>query len=163
MPLTKSQKKVVLDNVNDIAGTAKTVVFVNFHGLSVGDSTSMRKTLREAGVKLTVAKKTLATKAFAAQGIKGEMPPLLGELAIAYGADIIAPAREVRNFEKKFDGKFSIMGGVFDGTFKSKDEMTAIASIPSREVLYGMFVNIINSPIQRFVIAMDQIAKTKTS
>ncbi len=137
MPLTKTQKKVVLDKVNDIASTAKTVVFVNFHGLPVNDTTAMRKTLREAGVEAYCCQENLATKAFTGQKIAGEMPELLGELAIAYGADIIAPAREVRNFEKKFDGKFSILGGVFDGTFKSKDEMTVIASIPSRETLYG--------------------------
>ena len=163
MPLTKSEKKVALEKVTDIANTAKTVVFVNFHGLPVSDSTMLRKTLRENGVKLFVAKKTLATKAFMAKGIPGTFPELTGELALAYGADIIAPAREVRNFEKKFEGKFSILGGVFEGQFKSKDEMVTIASIPSQKVLYGMFVNLLNSPIQRFVVALDQVAKTKTA
>ncbi len=33
--------------------------------------------------------------------------------------------------------------------------------IPSREVLYAKFVNIINSPIQRFAVVVDQIALSK--
>jgi large subunit ribosomal protein L10 len=163
MALAKSKKKEILEKVTDVADTAKSVVFVNFHGLTLADTTAMRKNLREAGVKYTVAKKTLAKKAFMAKGIAGEMPELEGELAIAYGQDQIVPAREIYSFEKKFEGKVSILGGVFDGKFMSKDEMTVIASIPSRETLYGMFVNLVNSPIQRFVIALNEIAKTKTS
>ncbi len=152
--------------MTDIADSAKTVVFVNFHGLTVANSTEMRKQLRESGVGYTVAKKTLAKKAFADKNFKGTMPELDGEFAVAYlpaqaGGDVIAPAREVNAFVKKFDGKIAILGGVFGGEFKSKEEMVAIASIPGRQQLIGMFVNLINSPIQRMVIALDQIAKTK--
>lgn len=162
MALSKNKKKEVLGEMTDIANAAKTVVFVNFHGLTVGNSTEMRKQLRSAGVGYTVAKKTLAKKAFDAKTIKGTMPELEGEVALAYGEDLIAPAREVRVFEKKFEGKIGILGGIFDGEYKSKEEMVAIASIPGRHELLGMFVNLINSPIQRIAIVMDQIAKSKT-
>jgi ribosomal protein L10 len=40
-------------------------------------------------------------------------------------------------------------------------EMMSIATIPPIETLRGMFVNLINSPIQRLVIGLDQIAKSK--
>jgi ribosomal protein L10 len=40
-------------------------------------------------------------------------------------------------------------------------EIAQIAMIPSLQTLRGMFVNIINSPIQRMVIALDQIAGKK--
>ena len=163
MALNKAQKKVVLEKVTGIAEGAKSAVFVNFHGLTVGNATEIRKVLREAGVSYTVAKKTLATKAFATRGLKGEMPELQGELAIAYGEDLIAPAREVSVFEKKFEGKISILGGVFEDRFMSKAEMTAIAMIPSKQTLYGMFVNLINSPIQRIAIAVNEIAKSKAA
>ncbi|MES2437299.1 MAG: 50S ribosomal protein L10 [Patescibacteria group bacterium] len=163
MPLPKSKKKEVLEKVSEVANDAKSVVFVNFHGLTVGDSTAMRQQLRKAGVKYTVAKKTLAKKAFTEKGVTGEMPELDGELALAYGDDLLAPAREVYTFEKKFDGKLSILGGVFEGKYMTKDEMTALAAIPPRETLYGMFVNLINSPIQRVVIALDQIAQGKSA
>jgi ribosomal protein L10 len=41
------------------------------------------------------------------------------------------------------------------------EAMKGIATIPSIPVLRGMFVNVINSPIQRFAIAMSEVAKTK--
>ncbi len=161
MALSKKQKKEVLEKVAGVADTAKSVVFVNFHGLTVANSTELRRQLRSSGVQYTVAKKTLTKKAFSEKGFEGTMPELPGELAIAYGDELIAPAREVLVFEKKFEGKLSILGGVFDGKFMSKAEMTEIAMIPSEHTLRGMFVNLINSPIQRFVIALDQISQTK--
>jgi len=41
--------------------------------------------------------------------------------------------------------------------------MTAIATIPPREVLYAQFVNVINSPIQRLAVALDQISQKKSA
>ena len=41
--------------------------------------------------------------------------------------------------------------------------MNAIATIPPVPVLRGMFVNVINSPIQGFVIALDQIREKKSA
>jgi len=37
-----------------------------------------------------------------------------------------------------------------------------IAMIPNREVLYAQFVNLINSPIQRFAVVLNEIAKSKS-
>lgn len=163
MPVSKNKKSAVLESLKDAVSSSKSVVFVNFKGLNVSDTTALRRDLKSQGVTYTVAKQTLTKKALDESKLKGTQPEIIGELAVAYGEDLIAPAREVYIFQKKFADKITIIGGVFDGEYKSKEEMTAIASIPSMQVLRGMFVNIINSPIQRMVIAMDQIALKKTA
>ena len=96
-----------------------------------------------------------------ASKIEGDIPALDGELAVAYGNDPIAPASAIAGFAKKYKDKISILGGMFEGRYMDKPEMITIASIPPLEVLYGQFVNIINSPIQGFVVALDQIAQKK--
>ncbi len=53
------------------------------------------------------------------------------------------------------------MGGVFDGVYKNKEEMTVVAQIPGRETLYAQFVNLINSPIQGLVIGLNAVAEKK--
>ena len=93
--------------------------------------------------------------------MKGSMRALEGELAVVYGEDLLAPARSIYDFQKKLEGKISIVGGIFEGEYKSQAQMLSIASIPSVQVLRGMFVNIINSPVQRFVIGLGQIAERK--
>ena len=89
------------------------------------------------------------------------MPELTGEIAVAYGKDAILPAKEIYDFHKKNPGIVNIVGGIFEGKLANADFMLQIAKIPDRQTLYGMFVNVINSPIQGLVIAMDAIAKQK--
>ena len=108
-----------------------------------------------------VAKKTLIKKALAEKGYKGELPELTGELAIAWGKDQIAPAKSLAEFQKKFDKRISILGGVFEGEFKDKAQMLSIASIPSREVLLSQIAYLLKSPIQMFAIAVSEVAKKK--
>jgi large subunit ribosomal protein L10 len=162
MAITKADKQEMLKTVETAINGAKSVVFVNFHGLTVANITEIRRNLRANNVGYFVAKKTITKKALEGKNIKGTQPAFEGELAIAFSEDLTAPAREVYLAQKKFDKKISIQGGIFDGEYKSKEEMVVIASIPSRQVLLGMFVNLINSPIQRLAIVVDQIAKTKT-
>jgi large subunit ribosomal protein L10 len=128
--------------------------------LKVGDETVLRRELRNQGVDYKVSRKTLLKRALAGKAT-GEIPELPGEVSIAFSKDQIAGAREVYNFQKNHKGALNILGGIFDGKFLDSVKMTEIAMIPSREVLLAQFVNLINSPIQRFAVVLDQIAATK--
>lgn len=160
MPKSREQKAEEIKKLNDIADK-KAVVFVNFHGVPVSDTWKMRGKLRASDIGYFVSKKTLIKKAFGEKQLKGEMPKLDGEIALAYGDDETAPAREVFSFQKQFEDRVSIVGGIFQGAFVSKEEMENIAKIPSMNTLRGMFVNVINSPIQGFVLALNAIASKK--
>jgi len=162
MALTKTQKEEVIVDLREKLSDAKTIVFVNFKGLTVGESNKFRKALREAGVGYKVAKKTLISRVLDEKGLAGTMPALDGEVAIAYSSDMLAPAREVFNFSK---GKAtpSIVGGAFDGAYADKAQMLSIATIPPREVLLAQVLNLMNSPIQRFAVVLSEIAKTKSA
>lgn len=162
MALTKQKKDEVVDDVKQIVENAESIVFVNFHGLTNADTQAVRRGLRAEGVNYRVAKKTLIRRVLDGNNIEGEMPLLEGELALAYGDDPVAPAREVNTFVKQHKEELAIVGGVFQGVYKNKDEMMSIATIPSMHVLHAQFVNLINTPIQQFVMALDQIAQTKS-
>jgi len=158
MALTKNKKKEILEKVGEIAG-AQSIVFANFHGLSGNDTVEMRKKLRESGVSYFVARKTLVKKAFDESKITGQLPELEGELAIAYSNnDVTAPAREIYAVAKSHEGRMQILGVVFENKFIDQIKAQEIALIPSHHTLKGMFVNVINSPIQGFVVALQAIA-----
>lgn len=160
MAITKDKKKSILDKLNGIKDS-QSVVFVNFKGIPVSETTAMRQELSKSDVAYYVAKKTLVKKAFTEAGIEGDMPTLDGELAVVYGNDATGPAREIFAFQKKLDGRVNILGGVFEHKFVNKSQMEEIAMIPSMHVLRGMFVNVINSPIQGFAMAINAIADKK--
>ncbi len=161
MAITKAKKGEVVDKLTQAFKSAQSLVFLNFKGLTVGHTTAMRSSLKGNGVSYSVAKKTLTKRALDDQKYEGTAPELEGELALAWGEDLVAPAREVYSFQKKFPENLKILGGVFEGRYMSKSEIEGIAMIPPTPVLRGMFVNIINSPIQRMAIALSEVAKKK--
>ena len=162
MAISKDKKRHIVAKLKDAFKEATSVAFVGFTKLTVKDASALRKELSGAGVRYYVAKKTLIRKALEGNGYAGKAPDLPGEVAIAWTAgDVTAPSRGVYTFGKKLKGALTLLGGVFEGAFADAQKMTAIATIPPLPVLRGMFVNVINSPIQGLVIALDQISKTK--
>lgn len=163
MAISKDKKREIIAKLGDALKEASSVVFVGFSKLTVKDASKMRKELSQAGVRYFVAKKTLLRLALKQQGYEGQAPELPGEVAIAWTVDdVTAPARGVYEFGKKLKGALALLGGVFEGAFLDAQKIVAIATIPPMSVLRGMFVNVINSPIQGLVMALDQISKKKT-
>lgn len=163
MAITKEKKRDILVRLTGALAEATSAVFVGFTKLTVADAARMRQELKGEGVQYFVAKKTLLRRALAERGYTGELPELPGEVALAWGAgeDTTVPARAIHGFGAKLAGAVGILGGVFEGAFADATKMKAIATIPSVPVLRGMFVNVINSPIQGLVIALDKIREQK--
>ncbi len=163
MAISKDKKRAIVAKLADAFKEASSVVFVGFSKLTVKDASQLRRELSQKGVQYFVAKKTLLRLALTQRGYEGEAPELPGEVAVAWtvGEEVTAPATGVHEFGKKLKGALTLLGGVFGGIFADARKMTEIASIPSLPVLRGMFANIINSPIQGLVVALDQISKKK--
>jgi len=162
MAKTKQQKVEIVNTLTDAFKTSPSTVFVHFKGFTVGKETNMRGALKEENVTYTVARKTLLRRAIADAGIEGEVPPLEGEVAVAYGSDDpTAPARIINGFVKENKENLSIIGGIYEGKLMDAAGMNEIATIPPIETLRGMFANVINSPIQQLVIALNAIAEKK--
>ncbi|TAL49433.1 50S ribosomal protein L10 [Patescibacteria group bacterium] len=161
MAVTKEKKKEIVARIKEALKDTKSLVFVNFHGLTVAAASELRRALRAAGVAYYVAKKNLVRRALEDTKVSGSMPEFAGELALAWGDDLVAPARGVYEFQKKNPENLKILGGIFEGRYLNQAEMMDIATIPPLPILHGKFVNIINSPIQRFVISLGEIAKTR--
>jgi large subunit ribosomal protein L10 len=162
MAITKEKKQTILAKLDEIKNNSDSIVFVNFNQLGGNDTVAMRAKMTDEGVGYFVAKKTLIKRAFDG-AFEGEMPELEGEIAVAYSADAIAPAQNVKAFMGEYKDKVAIVGGVFQGVYKNQEEMTEIASIPALPVLRGMFVNVINSPIQGLVLGLNAIAEKKSA
>lgn len=166
MAVTKAKKQELLAQLKGAVESAVSIAFVHFRGMTTKEIDEVRAALKKEGVRYTVVKKTLLTRALNEAGISGDLPSLDGEVAMAYlsrdaGEDVSAPARGLNEFVKKFKEKFVLLGGVLEQRFLSKADIETYAAIPPVPVLRGMFVNVINSPIQRFAIALGEVSKKK--
>ncbi len=161
MPITLNKKKELVAGLEKSIKSSNSVVFVKFDKLSVENANVLRRKLQSQEVGYVVSKKTLLKRALDSQKFEGDLPEIPGQIAIAYGDDLIAPSREIFDFAKTHKESIKIVGGVFEGKYMNAEEMMSIATIPPLQTLRGMFVNIINSPIQRFAVVLDQIAQAK--
>lgn len=161
MAITKQRKQEFVQELDSLLLGKESLVFVRFNRLSVADTTMLRRKLREGGVGYKVAKKTLMKRVLGNKKIEGTMPELPGEIAIAYGADQIAPSREIYSFMKDHKDNIEIIGGVFEGSYADKEKMMTIATIPPREVLLSKIAFLLKSPLQRIAIAVNEVAKQK--
>jgi large subunit ribosomal protein L10 len=141
MAITKQKKVEVLEKLSAGLKEAETVTFVNFHGLTVKETTELRKQLRESGVRYYVAKKTLVKRALDTAKVSGEQPALTGELALAWSDDAVASPKGVFEFQKTHKEKVTLLGGVYQGKYMSQVEITTLAAIPGMEGLRGQFLS----------------------
>ena len=154
-------KQPIVDEIKAQLDGAKSMVVVDYRGISVADVTELRKQCREAGVVYKVYKNTMIR--FAAKGTAFEAlePHLEGPTALAVSKDdATAPARILAEFAKKAD-KLEIKGGIVEDTYYDAKGMQVIATIPSREVLLGRLLGSMQSPITNFARVIKQIAESK--
>tara|TARA_Y100000310_G_scaffold263659_1_gene273967 strand:+ start:7736 stop:8254 length:519 start_codon:yes stop_codon:yes gene_type:complete len=151
MAITKEKKQEIIKGLSEKLKSAESVVFVNFHGLSVGENQELRQKLRENGSSFVVAKKTLMKRVLSEEKIEGSTPELNGELAVSFGDDLTSSAKSIYEFTKTHKEQINILGGIIEGSYVSCDQVVSLAQIPSREALYGQLVYVINAPTQNFV------------
>ncbi len=163
MALKKEKKAEIVSDLGASLKDAQSIVFVKFDKLTVAHVNALRRSLQKENVGYSVAKKTLLKRALGTKTVEGEIPPLTGQIAVAYGTDPIASARGVYEFAKTHKENISIVGGVYDGKYVDASMMTSLATIPSREVLLSQIAFLLKSPMQRLAIAVNAVAGTKSA
>lgn len=138
---------------------AKSFVFADARGLTVLKDTEMRAELRKNNVHYQVLKNTTLKIVFKELGIDGLDEVFKGPTAVAYSTeDMIAPAKFMKQFADKND-KLDIKGGILEGATISVEEVNALASIPSREVMYGQVCYALISPVTKLAMLLKAIAE----
>jgi len=164
MALNKVQKAKQIDSIKEKVAQQKSIIFVDFAKVPSKELFSLRKSLKEQGCNMKIAKKTLARIALGRSNIsfwnkiKASIP---GQLAMVFGIeDEIAPARISYKFSKEHEN-LKILCGIFQNRFIGKEKVLELALIPPRNELLGRLVGSIYSPVSSFVRVLDKIRENK--
>ena len=142
-------KQPVVEEIKENIKDAKSVVLVDYRGLTVDQDTQLRKSMREADVIYKVYKNTMVKLAIAGTEFESLKDELEGPTAVVISkTDATAPALELKS-------------GVVEGTHYDTDGIKKIATIPSRDELISKFLGSIQSPITNFARVIKQIAESK--
>jgi len=151
MPLTKEQKKKIIEDLKEKIDKQKSMVFVAIANLKTKDIIDLRKRLKEKDCLLFVAKKTLLKIASQKKNLLIDIKKLEGEIALIFGfKDEISAAKISYQFSLE-NKNLKILGGIFEDEFIDVEKVIALAKIPSKQELLARLVGTISSPISGFV------------
>ena len=154
-------KQPIVEEIKESIKDAKSVVLVDYRGLTVEQDTKLRKQLREAGVTYKVYKNTMVKLAIDGTEFDTLKEDLEGPTAVVISkTDATAPARIVAQFAKE-NPVLEIKTGVVEGTYYDNAGIKTIATIPSRDVLISKLLGSMQSPIANFARVIKQIAESK--
>jgi len=152
-------KQAVVAGIKEKMAAAKSIVIVDYRGLTVAEVTELRNQCRAAGVEYAVLKNTMVNLAAKELGINGLDDYLKGPTAVAFGmTDAVAPAKVLTDFIKKAK-KTEVKCGVLDGQVLNAAGVEALAAIPSREVLLAKVMGSMMSAVSKFVYVVEALRK----
>ncbi|MDA2922324.1 50S ribosomal protein L10 [Patescibacteria group bacterium AH-259-L07] len=152
MAKTKEQKEKIVKQFTTELTTAKSLLFVDYYGLNVGEVDEFRKLLKEKACKYIVGKKTLLKRSLDNAGLKNiDIDSMQGGLGVVFGKDDeMAPAKVVSQFVKKHK-QMKIHGGVFNTEFIDANTVKILAELPSQQELRAQVVGVIKAPVSNLV------------
>lgn len=152
-------KKELVENIKSEFKNAKSIIFVDYRGITVAEDTAMRKEFRENNVTYKVFKNRLLVRALNDLGIKDYNPTMFeGTTAVAYSTDEVAPAKVFCKNQKDLK-KMAVKFGIVNGQIMDDKQVEELSKIPSKEVLIAMLLGTLNAPISAMARALNAIAE----
>ena len=156
MSLNLQEKQAVVAEIAKHVAGAQAIVMVENRGMPVAAMTQLRAKARASGVFFRVVKNTLVRRAVADTPFATLADKMVGPLAYGMGTDPVAVAKVLNDFAKGND-KFVITGGAMPGQVMSAKDISALASLPSREELLARLVGTMQAPIAKFVRTLNEV------
>ena len=152
-----SAKSEIVSQIKDKLSRAKSVVIVDYRGLTVSEVTELRNNMRAAGVEYKVLKNTMMSRACEELGITGVEEPLSGPSAFCFGYDDPVSAPKImKEFAEKVN-KTEIKGGIMDNAAIDNKVVEKLASTPSKEVLLTRLMWSITGSVRSLAIGLNAV------
>ena len=148
MSKVQPAKVATIDEVKSRLSASTTAVVTEYRGLTVAQISTLRRQLRTLGADYKVFKNTLVRRAIAGTDVESLAEFLVGPTAIAFvDGDVSAVAKALRDFARE-SPKLIVKGGVVDGKPLSMKDLSALADLPSRDVLLAQIAGLLASPLR---------------
>jgi large subunit ribosomal protein L10 len=172
--LDRKTKENVVEDLHEKLKDFKLGVLATYSGLDVERLTALRNNLRKTDAEMRVVKNTLLRLASEGTDFSIAQNFLKGPLALILAKkEVVEPAKVLVEFAKK-NAQLELKAGVLDGKPLTGEQLSALALLPSREVLLGKLlsvmigvqgglVNVLSAVPRGFVQVLDQYRQKKES
>lgn len=157
--MPRQEKVTAVEDLREKLSRARSVVVLDYRGLSGPDITTLRRLVRKQGVELKVVKNTLTRIAASEAGIQGFPSALTGTNALLLGeGDPAVPFRVARDCARKYP-QLKVKAGVFDSLAVSASEADWYAALPTREVLLGRLAGALAGPMRGLAVTLSGVMR----
>jgi large subunit ribosomal protein L10 len=160
LSLNLQEKQAVVTEVSAQVSQAQTIVLAEYRGIAVSDITKLRATARSSGVYLHVLKNTLARRAVHGTPFEPLADKMVGPLVYSISPDPVAAAKIVHEFAKTND-KLVIKAGLYNGKVMDVAAVSALATVPSKEVLLAQLLGLFQNPVSSLARVLGAVAEKK--
>jgi len=158
--LNRDEKAVIVSELNESFSKAKFSVVADYRGLTVTQLQNIRIELRKHNSEIRVAKNTLLKRAVTETDSAVLSDDFVGTTAVVMAYDDpVGPAKALAKFADDHD-KFIIRSAVLEGEKLSPEELVALSKLPSKEVLLGQFLSVLNGVPTGLVQVLSGVPRT---
>ncbi len=138
---------------------SESVFLVNYAKISGPDFNSLRQTLRNKNASLFVVKNSVARRVFQSSKLESLLKAIEGPCGLVFvKEEPVEASRVLCDFARDHE-PFRIKGGFLKDRILQKYDVEALAKLPSRQVLKAQVVMVLNSPILRLAIVLNNILR----
>ena len=143
--MNRIEKTDLVKTLRDTFEDAASVVVVHCVGLTVAESTDLRNKMRNDNCSFKVTKNKLTRLALKDTKYQHMYDMFRGPTAIGSSKDPVMAAKVLVNFANENE-KLVIIGGGLEDKSLSKDDVVALAKLPSLNDLRGKLVGLLQAP-----------------
>jgi large subunit ribosomal protein L10 len=140
----RAQKEAAVAGLNQTFGQVNLVIVTQQSGLTVHESMTLRRKVREAGAGFKVTKNRLTRLALEGTKFQALQSLMTGPTALAFSEDPVAAAKVCVEFAKQNE-KLTIIGGALGEQLLDVDGVQALAKLPSLDELRGSLVGLLQA------------------
>jgi large subunit ribosomal protein L10 len=160
--LNLQEKQAVVAEVSAQVAQAQTIVLAEYRGIAVADITKLRANARNAGVYVRVLKNTLARRAVQGTPFEVLADKMVGPLVYGVSVDAVAAAKVIYDFAKTND-KLVIKAGAYNGKVLDVAGVSALATVPSKEVLLAQLCGLLQSPVSGLARVLAAVSEKQAA
>ncbi len=158
MGRTLENKKQIVEDLKGLLGEAEMALVLDYQGLSIKEMSDLRARLQSSNGVCKVTKNTLMRQAIDGNDAWTSLESLLSgtNAFVLIKGDVGSAVKAVQSFQKDTK-KSETKGGLFEGKLLTQDEIKAIASLPTKEVLMAKIAGAVNALTTKVAVGINEV------
>jgi large subunit ribosomal protein L10 len=159
MASNKELKAQVVEEIKGKLQKAKSVVFVNYSGLTVDKESKFRAKFRDAKAEYKVYKNRLVMKALDELNIAGLNDKLNGTCSVAFSYDDETAGPRISKDMLKDVESMKAVGFIYNNKVSDLNTLDTLATLPSKDVLISKLLYLLKAPVRNLAVVLNESAK----